>query len=54
MKDKSFRALARTRKVGGSLVVTIPHEMVRALNVKANDLVEITVKKISNSKPELK
>jgi antitoxin component of MazEF toxin-antitoxin module len=37
--------LAKTRKVGGPIVVTLPKELVEAQNIKENQCVEITVKK---------
>jgi antitoxin component of MazEF toxin-antitoxin module len=37
--------LAKTRKVGGSLVVTLPKELVETHNITENQYVEITVKK---------
>jgi hypothetical protein len=37
--------LAKTRKVGGSIVVTLPKELVKNQNIKENQCVEITVKK---------
>jgi antitoxin component of MazEF toxin-antitoxin module len=37
--------LAKTRKVGGSIVVTLPKELVETQNIKENQCVEITVKK---------
>jgi len=37
--------LTKTRKVGGSLVVTLPKELVENQKIKANEIVEITVKK---------
>jgi antitoxin component of MazEF toxin-antitoxin module len=37
--------LTKTRKVGGSIVVTLPKELVEAQNIKANQCVEISVKK---------
>lgn len=39
------RCLAKTRKVGGSLVVTLPKEIVTIQKIKENEFVEITVKK---------
>ena len=39
------KALAKTRKVGGSIVVTLPNELVQTQKIKANEYVEITVKK---------
>jgi antitoxin component of MazEF toxin-antitoxin module len=41
-----FMALAKTRKVGGSLVVTLPKELVENKKIKEGEIVEITVKKI--------
>jgi len=37
--------LTKTRKVGGSLVVTLPKELVKTQKIKENEFVEITVKK---------
>ena len=37
--------LAKTRKVGGSLVVTLPKELVETQKIRENEYVEITVKK---------
>jgi antitoxin component of MazEF toxin-antitoxin module len=37
--------LTKTRKVGGSLVVTLPKELVENQNIKENQCIEITVKK---------
>jgi bifunctional DNA-binding transcriptional regulator/antitoxin component of YhaV-PrlF toxin-antitoxin module len=39
-------SLAKTRKVGGSLVVTLPKELVESKKIKEGEIVEITVKKI--------
>jgi len=39
------KALAKTRKVGGSIVVTLPKELVQTQKIKAGECVEITVKK---------
>ncbi len=38
-------SLTRTRRVGGSIVVTLPKELVEAQNIKENQCVEITVRK---------
>lgn len=43
MEEQS--ALARTRRIGGSLIVTIPAEIVRTQQLNENQLVEIKVKK---------
>jgi antitoxin component of MazEF toxin-antitoxin module len=39
------RCLTRTRKIGGSLVVTLPKELVETQKIKENEFVEISVKK---------
>ncbi|MAH45723.1 hypothetical protein CMI37_07825 [Candidatus Pacearchaeota archaeon] len=41
-----MKSLARTRTIGGSLVVTIPKEVVRGESLTENQLVEIEVGKI--------
>jgi antitoxin component of MazEF toxin-antitoxin module len=37
--------LTKTRKVGGSLVVTLPKELVESQKIKPDEIVEVTVKK---------
>ena len=39
------RALTKTRKVGGSLVVTLPKELVEGQKIKEGEVVEVTVRK---------
>lgn len=39
------RCLTKTRKVGGSIVVTLPKQLVETQQIKENMYVEITVKK---------
>jgi hypothetical protein len=39
-------SLVKTRKVGGSLLVTLPKELVESKKIKENEIVEITVKKV--------
>ncbi len=39
------KCLTKTRKVGGSLVVTLPKEIVTIQKIKENQFVEITVRK---------
>ena len=39
------KCLAKTRKVGGSIVVTLPKELVKTQKIKENEFVEISVKK---------
>ena len=41
-----YLTLAKTRKVGGSLVVTLPKELVESKKIKEGEIVEITVKKV--------
>jgi bifunctional DNA-binding transcriptional regulator/antitoxin component of YhaV-PrlF toxin-antitoxin module len=38
--------LAKTRKVGGSLIVTLPKELVEAEKIKEGEVVKIKVKKL--------
>ena len=39
-------AIVKTREVGGSLVVTIPREIVKAEEIIANEMIEIEVGKL--------
>lgn len=39
-------SLTKTRKVGGSLVVTLPKGLVESKKIKEGEIVEITVKKV--------
>jgi len=39
-------SLAKTRRVGGSLVVTLPKELVESKKIKEGEIVEIMVKKV--------
>jgi len=41
-----MKSLTRTRAIGGSLVVTIPKEVVKEEMLGENELVEIEVKKM--------
>ena len=43
--ETELKTLARTRRIGGSLVVTIPIEVVKEEQLEENELVEISVKK---------
>lgn len=38
--------MAKTRKVGGSLVVTLPKELVESKKIKEGEIVEVSVKKV--------
>jgi hypothetical protein len=42
----STTTLVKTRRVGGSLVVTIPKEVIEAKQIHEGEIVEITVKKL--------
>jgi bifunctional DNA-binding transcriptional regulator/antitoxin component of YhaV-PrlF toxin-antitoxin module len=39
------KSLAKTRKVGGSLVVTLPKELVESQKIREGEVVEIAVRK---------
>ncbi|MGD0804583.1 MAG: AbrB/MazE/SpoVT family DNA-binding domain-containing protein [Candidatus Bathyarchaeia archaeon] len=39
-------ALVKTRRVGGSLVITLPREVTESKGIKEGEIVEITVKKL--------
>ena len=43
------KALAKTRKVGGSIMVTIPKEVAEQEDIREGELVEIEVKKAKRS-----
>jgi hypothetical protein len=43
--ENEFRSLVKTRKIGGSLVVTIPSAVVKEEQIEENEIVEIAVKK---------
>lgn len=45
----NMKSISRTRKIGGSLVVTLPKEIVREEGIREEELVEIEVKKIRKS-----
>ena len=38
--------LAKTRKVGGSLIITLPKELVETEKIKEGEIVKIRVKKL--------
>jgi bifunctional DNA-binding transcriptional regulator/antitoxin component of YhaV-PrlF toxin-antitoxin module len=40
------QCLAKTRKVGGSIVVTLPKEIVESKKIKEGEIIEISVKKV--------
>ncbi len=39
-------ALVKTRRVGGSLVITLPKEVTESQGIREGEIVEITVKKL--------
>ena len=41
-----MRSLTRTRSIGGSLVVTIPKEIVKEESLKEGELVQLEVEKV--------
>ncbi|MBS3083886.1 AbrB/MazE/SpoVT family DNA-binding domain-containing protein [Candidatus Pacearchaeota archaeon] len=43
--EQELKTLSRTRRIGGSLVVTIPIELVKEEQLEENQVVEISVKK---------
>lgn len=45
----SSKTISKTRKVGGSLVVTIPKELVELEGLKKDQFVELSIKKIKKS-----
>ena len=47
--ENELKSLVRTRKVGGSLVVTIPIEIVKEEQLEEGELVEVAVKKSRKS-----
>ena len=40
------KSLTKTRKVGGSLVVTLPKALVESQKIKEGEVVEVTVRKL--------
>jgi len=42
-------SLLKVRKVGGSLVVTIPKEVVRAEGIQEGEIVRVEIKKVKKS-----
>ena len=44
-----MKTLTRTRTIGGSLMVTIPKEIVKEESIQEGELVELTVNKIKKS-----
>lgn len=44
-----MKTITRTRKIGGSLVVTIPKEIVKEEGIREGEIVEIEVEKVKKS-----
>lgn len=44
-----MEAIVRTRKVGGSIMATIPSDIAKKLNIGENEVIEIDVKKQKKS-----
>ncbi len=44
-----MKTLTKARVLGGSLVVTIPRQIVEKENIKADELVEINIEKLKES-----
>ena len=44
-----METIARTRKIGGSIVVTIPKEIVKEQGLRSNELINFSVKKRKRS-----
>lgn len=42
-------SLVKVRRVGGSLVVTLPKELVESKKIKEGEIVEISVKKVKKN-----
>lgn len=40
-----MKSLTKTRAVGGSLIITIPAEIVKSERIRENELVEVDVRK---------
>ncbi len=44
-----MKAVARARKIGGSIIVTIPKEIVKEESIKEGQIVEIEIKRVVKS-----
>ena len=44
-----IRTIARTRRIGGSLVVTVPIEIVKEESIQEGEFIEITIEKPKKS-----
>jgi hypothetical protein len=44
-----MQSISKTRKIGGSLVVTIPHVLVDELSLHPNQAVKINIQKVKKS-----
>ncbi len=45
-----MRFVARGRKVGGSVIISIPHEVCKAMKIEPDDIIELELIKVI--KPE--
>jgi antitoxin component of MazEF toxin-antitoxin module len=45
----NLKGLTRTRKVGGSLIVTLPKKLIEANSVTEGEMIEIEVNKVKKS-----
>jgi hypothetical protein len=43
-----MKSISRTRSIGGSLIVTIPREVVKKESLQEGEIVRIEIKKIKN------
>ena len=44
-----MKTVTRARKIGGSIVVTIPKEIVKEENIREGQIVEVEIKKVIKS-----
>ncbi|MFH1751446.1 MAG: AbrB/MazE/SpoVT family DNA-binding domain-containing protein [archaeon] len=44
-----MEAITKTRRIGGSIVTTIPKEVAEKLKLKENELIEIEIKRVKKS-----
>jgi len=44
-----MEVLTRTRKIGGSLLVTIPKDIVREENIREGELIKVDIEKVKKS-----
>ncbi len=44
-----MEVIVKTRKLGGSIIATIPNDAAKALNLKENEFIELDIKKRKKS-----